>query len=136
VKALAGLLSGAVFGFGLALSGMTDTNKVLGFLDFFGAWDPALIFVMGAAVAVTLIGFPLVRRRTGPLFDTMFHIPLRRAVDARLLLGAAIFGAGWGLYGYCPGPALTALYYGADDTLLFLLAMIGGMFIASRLPER
>lgn len=133
MKALAGLLCGLVFGFGLALSGMTDTNKVLGFLDLFGHWQPALLFVMGCAVIVSFIGFRLTQRRGAPFFDSQFHLPVRRAIDARLVGGAALFGVGWGLYGYCPGPALTALVYGQMDTVLFVIAMLVGMTVAARL---
>jgi uncharacterized membrane protein YedE/YeeE len=133
VNRLVGLLVGIVFGFGLALSGMTDTNKVLGFLDITGVWQPALIFVMGSAVLVTAVAFRFVLRRPAPLFDTEFHLPLKRAMDGRLLLGAALFGIGWGIYGYCPGPALTSLIYGQVDSFFFVAAMIAGMAISSKL---
>lgn len=136
MKPLAGLLSGLIFGFGLALSGMTDRDKVLGFLDIFGDWQPALLLVMGAAVAVTLMGFTVVRRQLKPLFAPSFYMPISRAVDAKLLGGAALFGIGWGVYGFCPGPAVTALFYGDTATYFFVLAMIAGMFIASRLESR
>jgi len=132
---LSALVVGLVFGFGLALSGMTDTNKVLGFLDFTGAWQPTLAFVMGGAVLVTVISFRFVLRRPRPLFDAQFHLPEKRAIDARLLTGAALFGIGWGLYGYCPGPALTSLIYGNGDTMLFVAAMLVGMALASRVPS-
>ena len=132
MNALAGLLAGWVFGFGLALSGMTDTNKVLGFLDIGGAWQPALAFVMGSAVLVTLLGFRAVRRMRKPLFDSGFHLPTRRSVDARLLLGAALFGTGWGIYGYCPGPAIVSLIYGEPNTVAFVVAMLAGMFLGNR----
>ncbi|MEE4279878.1 MAG: DUF6691 family protein [Halieaceae bacterium] len=135
MNALLGLIGGLIFGFGLALSGMTDTNKVLGFLDITGAWQPALIFVMGSAVAVTAVAFRFVLRREQPLFDADFHLPIKRAVDGRLLFGAAVFGIGWGIYGYCPGPALTALIYGQTDSFLFVAAMLAGMAISSRLTR-
>lgn len=130
MKPLAGLLCGLLFGFGLAISGMTDTNKVLGFLDLFGAWQPALMLVMGAAVVVTLTGFRLVRRQAKPFFAPEFYLPLTTHIDARLIGGAALFGIGWGIYGYCPGPAVTALFFGDPQTFLFIGAMITGMFIA------
>ena len=136
MRNLAGLLSGLVFGFGLALSGMTDRDKVLGFLDIFGNWDPALIFVMGSAVAVTLGGFALVRRQKKPLFAPGFSLPVNRVVDRRLLGGAALFGIGWGIYGFCPGPAITALFYGELKTYYFFAAMLAGMAIASRVEAR
>jgi len=134
-QAAAGLLGGVVFGFGLALSGMTDTNRVLGFLDIAGDWQPALLLVMASAVLVTLCGFALVRRLGKPLFAATFHLPTRRAIDTRLLGGAAVFGVGWGIYGYCPGPALTALLYLQRDTVVFVAAMLAGMWLGSRLQR-
>lgn len=131
MKPLAGLLSGLLFGLGLAVSGMTDTHRVLGFLDLFGNWQPALVFVMGSAVAVTLLGFRLVLRQRRPLFAPSFYLPTTRYIDARLIGGAALFGIGWGLYGYCPGPAVTSLVYGDAQTIYFLVAMIAGMALAS-----
>lgn len=136
MKPLAALFSGIVFGFGLALSGMTDRDKVIGFLDVAGDWQPALLFVMGAAVAATLLGFALVRRQAKPVFASEFYLPLVRAVDTKLLAGAALFGIGWGVYGFCPGPAITALVYGDPSTYYFLVAMIAGMWISSRLEAR
>ena len=130
------LLAGLVFGFGLALSGMTDSNKVLGFLDVTGAWQPALAFVMGSAVLVTLIGFRLVLKRAAPLFAPAFSLPRKRHIDTPLVLGAALFGIGWGIYGYCPGPALTSLIYGRPDTLYFVAAMVVGMVVGARLAPR
>ncbi len=103
------LLCGLVFGVGLAVSGMTDTAKVLGFLDVSGHWVPDLAFVMGGAVCVTLLAFPLVLRRAKPLLSASFSLPLNKAIDGRLLGGAAIFGIGWGIYGYCPGPAICCI---------------------------
>jgi uncharacterized membrane protein YedE/YeeE len=131
VKPLAGLLCGLLFGTGLAVSGMTDTSKVLGFLDLFGAWQPALLLVMGSAVVVTLTGFRLVRRQSKPLFAPTFYLPLSTHIDARLIGGAALFGIGWGIYGYCPGPAVAALVYGDPATFLFIGAMVTGMLIAN-----
>lgn len=136
MRPLAGLLSGLIFGFGLVLSGMTDRDKVLGFLDVFGNWQPALLLVMGSAVMVTLVGFSLVRRQQRPLFAPSFHFPVKRAIDGRLLGGAALFGIGWGIYGFCPGPAVTALFYGDAGTYYFFAAMIAGMWIANRVESR
>ncbi len=127
MKALVGLLAGSVFGIGLAASGMTDTAKVIGFLDITGNWDPDLLWVMGSAVLVTLIGYPIALKEAKPLFAEAFSQKNSDGVDAKLLLGAAIFGTGWGLYGYCPGPAIAALVYQSATTLLFVLAMILGM---------
>jgi uncharacterized protein len=127
------LLCGLVFGVGLAVSGMTDTAKVLGFLDVFGQWVPDLAFVMGGAVCVTLLAFPLVLRRGKPLLSASFSLPLSKAIDSRLLGGAALFGIGWGIYGYCPGPALSALLYLDWKTAVFVTAMLVGMALANRL---
>ena len=132
MKALIGLLCGLVFGTGLAVSGMTDTAKVLGFLDLFGHWVPDLAFVMGGAVCVTLVAFRFVLRRKQPLLAADFSLPLNTAIDGRLLGGAAIFGIGWGSYGYCPGPALSALVYLDGKTLLFVIAMLVGMLLANK----
>lgn len=132
MNVVSALFCGLLFGFGLALSGMTDTAKVTGFLDLFGNWVPDLAFVMGGAVAVTLITFRFVLRRGGPLFDHSFVLPSAQHVDARLLLGATIFGVGWGLYGYCPGPAIAALAYLDWQAGLFVVSMIAGMWLAGR----
>jgi uncharacterized protein len=121
------IVCGLLFGAGLAMSGMTDTSRVLGFLDIAGRWDPSLALVMGGAVITAAIGFHLVRRRARPFFGAEFHLPQKTAVDKPLLIGAAIFGVGWGLYGYCPGPVLAALVYGDLKTLVFVLAMVLGM---------
>lgn len=129
MKALSALLCGVLFGFGLALSGMTDTAKVLGFLDLFGNWLPDLVFVMGGAVCVTLVAFRFVLRRPRPVLDASFHLPGRSDIDPRLVSGAMLFGVGWGLYGYCPGPALAALAYLNWEAGLFVLAMLAGMYL-------
>lgn len=129
MKNLAALACGLLFGVGLALSGMTDTAKVLGFLDLFGAWDPDLVFVMGGAVCVTLVSFRFVLRGR-PLMATSFSLPTRHDIDPRLLGGAALFGMGWGVFGYCPGPALSALAYLDVKTAVFVVAMLAGMALA------
>ena len=130
---LVALLCGAIFGIGLAISGMTDTHVVLGFLDIFGAWNPALVFVMGGAVLATLVGFHLVLRRSKPLLGEKFSLPANQHIDKRLLIGTAIFGIGWGLYGYCPGPAISSLAYLRPETFLFVAAMLAGMWLEKRL---
>ncbi len=135
MKPLTALFCGLIFGLGLALSGMTDTAKVLGFLDLFGTWVPDLAFVMGGAVCVTLISFRFVLRRDKPLFDSDFKLPTSTQLDGRLLGGAAIFGIGWGLYGYCPGPAISALVYLDAKTLMFVVAMLCGMALSNRLKR-
>lgn len=125
---LAALATGTLFGAGLAAAGMTDPRKVQAFLDLFGAWDPTLAFVMGAAVLVTLVCFRLVLRRPAPLFDGSFHLPTRRDIDVPLVAGSLLFGAGWGLFGYCPAPAIGALVYGNAEAFLFVGAMLVGVF--------
>jgi uncharacterized protein len=126
------LLCGLVFGVGLAVSGMTDTAKVLGFLDVFGHWVADLAFVMGGAVGVTLLAFPLILRRAKPLLSARFSLPANKSIDGPLLSGAALFGIGWGIYGYCPGPALSALLYLDYKTAVFVTAMLIGMALANR----
>ncbi len=120
--------SGLIFAIGLALSGMTSPANVLGFLDVFGAWDPTLAFVMGGAIAVHAPFYWLVvRRRDRPAFAPAFALPTRRDLDLRLLIGAALFGAGWGLAGFCPGPALASLASGVSTVSWFVVAMVVGM---------
>lgn len=114
------------------MSGMTDTAKVLGFLDLFGNWVPDLAFVMGGAVCVTLVAFRFVLKRERPLLSPGFSLPANNAIDGRLLGGAAIFGIGWGVYGYCPGPAISALVYLDIKTLVFVVAMLTGMALANK----
>lgn len=126
---LASLASGLLFGFGLALSGMTRPQKVLGFLDITGAWDPSLAFVLGGAVIVATIAFRVVRRRVTPLFAASFDLPANRAVDAPLIGGALLFGVGWGIGGYCPGPAIAQLAAPNVETLYFLPALVAGWWL-------
>jgi hypothetical protein len=126
---LAAFLSGALVGAGLAISSMTDRQVVLGFLDIAGDWNPTLAFVMGGAVAVTAIAFRLVLRRGTPALDDRFRLPQGDEIDRRLLAGAAIFGIGWGLAGFCPGPALVSFASGVDKAAIFVAAMLGGMVI-------
>jgi len=130
---LIALSAGLLFGAGLAISGMHDPAKVLGFLDIAaivsGGWDPSLAFVMAGGLAVTLPAFWYARRRAAPVAAPAFQAPTATAIDRRLMLGAAVFGVGWGLVGYCPGPALAALAFGATGTILFVLAMMAGMLL-------
>lgn len=133
MRNLTALLCGLIFGVGLAASGMTDTNKVLGFLDITGNWVPDLAFVMGGAVLVTLLTFPAILRRTRPVFAEKFHAPTNTMIDGPLIGGAALFGIGWGIYGYCPGPALSALVYLQPNTFVFVGAMLAGILLAARL---
>ena len=130
---------GLIFGFGLLLSGMSDPAKVLNFLDFAGigsgTWDPSLAFVMAGAIAVTFVGFEWVLRQPRPLFGEKFHLPTKQELDLRIVSGPAIFGVGWGLAGFCPGPALTALGFGSRAAVIFVAAMIVGMLLARWLAD-
>lgn len=134
MKNLMAALAGWLFGLGLVLGGMTQPAVVLGFLDIFGAWNPRLVFVMGGAVLTTMLGYRIVLRRAKPWLDTRFYVPEIRAIDTRLVLGAALFGIGWGLAGYCPGPALASLSGGAGSVGFFVMAMVAGWWLAGRLP--
>ncbi len=127
--AVVAFFAGAVFAVGLVLAGMTQPTKVIGFLDVGGAWDPTLAFVMAGAIAAHIGGLWLTSRRTTPLFASAFVLPKRTDLDAQLLLGAGVFGVGWGLAGYCPGPALVSLGSGADSALVFVVAATAGMLI-------
>ena len=128
-RIMAALLLGALVGGGLAVSGMTQPEKGIGFLDVAGDWDPSLAFVMGGAIMVN-VAFVLWRKRlSAPLFGGEFRIPAPGAIDAPLLIGASLFGIGWGMTGFCPGPALTALGAGDSRTFLFVAAMLAGMAV-------
>jgi len=137
---LAQFAIGLVFGAGLVIAGMSDPAKVLNFLDLaaiqIGGWDPSLAFVMAGGIGVAFIGFKLVLKRPKPVFDTAFHLPTATGLDARIFVGPAIFGVGWGLAGLCPGPAFTALATGGSAALFFVLAMIVGMGFARWLAQR
>lgn len=130
MRILFGLAAGLLFGFGLVLSGMSNPAKVLNFLDFAGSWDPSLAFVMAGAAATAFIGYRLVWRRPQPVLAPRYDLPTANRIDARLLTGAVLFGIGWGIGGYCPGPAWTGLALGAAGTLAFLPAMLLGMALA------
>jgi uncharacterized membrane protein YedE/YeeE len=125
VSAVAGLL----FGLGLIVSGMADPAKVQNFLDVFGTWDPSLAFVMGGALLVAFIGYRSILLRDAPLLEPVFHVPKTNAIDRRLVAGAAVFGIGWGLGGFCPGPAIVSLPLFAKGTVVFVAAMIAGIAI-------
>ena len=124
---LASFVCGLVFGAGLLISGMTEPEKVLGFLDIFGAWDATLAFVMAGAVAVAATGFAVARRRSAPVFSTKFSWPDRTDIDAPLVAGSVLFGIGWGLVGICPGPALVNLAGVSLPIVVFVVAMLLGM---------
>jgi len=127
---LAALAAGVLFGVGLAVSAMIDPGKVLAFLDLAGAWDPSLALVMAGALAVALPGFRIVARRRAPAFAPSFDAPAPKPVDARLVGGAALFGIGWGLVGFCPGPAIASLAYASWPSVVFLAAMAAGAWVA------
>jgi len=129
-KLLVSLIAGLIFGVGLIVSGMGNPAKVLNFLDLFGTWDPSLAFVMGGAVIVTFIGYRLVLKRTSPVLHTRFHLPTRKDVDGQLIAGASLFGLGWGLGGFCPGPAFVSLPLASQGILIFFPAMLVGMIVA------
>lgn len=131
---LSSLLAGVLFGTGLAVSGMMNPAKVLGFLDVAGDWDPTLAFVMGGALLVAAPGYALLRQKKATLLGGTLHWPARKDLDARLLAGAALFGIGWGLGGFCPGPALTALVTGIGGVYVFVAAMLAGMLLFRLLP--
>jgi len=123
------VISGVLFAVGLALGGMTQPEKILGFLDIFGAWDPSLLFVMLGAVGVHSIAYRLTMRRASPVFAESFHVPRRQELDARLIGGATLFGIGWGLAGYCPGPALVAASAFVSDAAILSASMFGGYLL-------
>jgi uncharacterized protein len=130
------LVLGLLFGVGLVVSGMSDPAKVLNFLDLFGTWDPSLAFVMGGAVITAFIGYRIVLRRPKPVASASFHLPTHVEIDRRILVGPAIFGIGWGLGGFCPGPALTATTLGAAGAYAFLPMMFLGMWLARMAATR
>lgn len=145
-KYITALAAGLIFAFGLVLSGMTQPAKVIGFLNVMGLqngiswqaapgfWDPSLALVMGGALAVTLVAFALIPSTPNakPWFDEVFHLPSRQDIDGKLIIGSALFGIGWGLAGYCPGPALASLLIGGTDALAFCAAMLAGMWAAKK----
>lgn len=128
------LTAGLIFAAGLTLGGMTDPRKVQGFLDIgglsAGRWDPSLAFVMGGALLVSLAAFATVKTQAAPWANAKFELPTRRDIDARLVIGAVLFGTGWGIAGFCPGPALASLLIGGADVLYFVVAMLAGMLVA------
>ena len=129
-------ISGVLFGAGVTISGMVNPMKILNFLDISGAWDATLIFVMGAGLLVTLIGYQIIFRSSAPLFATSFKLPNSQDIDANLLGGAALFGVGWGLSGFCPGPAVASLVFGRMESITFVIAMAVGMILAKQIQKR
>lgn len=133
---LSALVVGLLFGLGLMLAGMTDPGKVIGFLDLAGTWDPSLAFVMGGAIAVGIGAFALARRRTVAFLGGAMHLPTARDIDARLLSGSLLFGIGWGLGGFCPGPALVSFATGNVKAIVFVIAMLIGMALVDLIESR
>ncbi|MEM8836785.1 MAG: DUF6691 family protein [Pseudomonadota bacterium] len=128
-------IAGLLFSFGLIVSGMINPAKVIAFLDVFGNWDPSLAFVMAGAVIVNVFGFRLVTKRANPLFAEGFSIPTRSDIDRNLVVGASLFGIGWGLIGLCPGPAIAALSAAPGDAFIFVVAMLAGMIVARMMSQ-
>jgi uncharacterized membrane protein YedE/YeeE len=125
-------ISGLLFGAGVTISEMVNPTKVLNFFDFLGAWDPTLIFVVGAGLLVALIGYQIILKREAPLFAPAFRLPASQGIDAKLLIGATLFGIGWGLSGFCPGPAVASLVFGRTESIAFVIAMAAGMILAKQ----
>ena len=133
MKAWPAIAAGMLFGVGLTLSGMSDPLKVLGFLDVSGDWIPDLALVMGGALLLSAAATPWILKRPAPRFASQFHVPTIRSIDQRLAIGAMLFGIGWRLSGYCPGPAIVSLLYGYQSTMIFCLAMVAGMLLEAAL---
>lgn len=129
MHALSAFAVGLIFGIGLIIAGMTDPSKIIGFLNLAGPWDPSLALVMGGAVAVGFLAFAFARRRTRAFLGGAMNLPTVRRIDRRLVLGSVVFGIGWGLAGYCPGPAVVSVGMGQDKAIVFVLAMLAGMGI-------
>lgn len=132
-KNLLSLFSGLVFGLGVSLSGMTNPNTVIHFLDVTGDWDVSLVFVLCSAVLTTVIGFRWVLRQAQPVCDTQFHLPSKHTLDRKLIIGSVIFGVGWGLAGYCPGAAIAALATLNSEVYVFVIAMLLGLYLSKKL---
>ena len=133
---LTSFVVGVLFALGLGISGMTQPQNILGFLDLFGDWDPSLIFVMAGAVSVHGLAYYLIKRRSSPLFATEFHWPKESQITKKLIIGSALFGMGWGLSGFCPGPGLTSLASGQSQSLLFVVSLAFGMFLHKKFQDR
>ncbi|HPF45593.1 MAG: YeeE/YedE family protein [Alphaproteobacteria bacterium] len=128
-KIISAFIAGLIFGLGLIISGMSNPAKVLNFLDLAGTFDPSLLFVMGGAILVVFTGYKLVLKRNTPIFDNAFHIPTRKDIDKNLIIGSAIFGLGWGIGGFCPGPSLTSILLGSEGIIYFFPSLIVGLII-------
>lgn len=133
---LASLVVGFIFAIGLGLSGMTQPQKIVGFLNVFGAWDPSLLFVMLGAISIHVVTYRLIRKRSSPMFSTHWHVPTKRDLTPALLLGAFLFGVGWAMGGFCPGPALVSLATFEAKPILFVVSMIFGMYLVKSLDQK
>jgi uncharacterized membrane protein YedE/YeeE len=133
MKNIITLLAGLIFGLGLIISGMTNPAKVIGFLDIAGLWDPSLMFVMLGGIAVAFVGFKFVQNKSQTIFDDAIHLPGTTHISKELVIGSLLFGAGWGLAGFCPGPALVAMGAGYKEAFIFVMAMMVGMYIHDHL---
>jgi len=136
MRLLSAFLVGLIFGTGIAISGMINPAKVLNFFDIAGTWDPSLAFVMGGALVTTFLGYRVVLRRDAPLIEARFQLPTARRIDARLIGGAAVFGIGWGIAGFCPGAAVPALGTGRWEVALFVAALLAGLWTARTVQDR
>ncbi|MBK9323831.1 MAG: YeeE/YedE family protein [Bdellovibrionaceae bacterium] len=133
---LAAFVVGYIFALGLGLSGMTQPQKVIGFLNLFGTWDPSLIFVMVGAILVHFVTYKIIRKKKSPLFSSHWHVPTKKEITPALVVGSALFGVGWGLAGYCPGPVVASLASFEEGPFLFFVSMIAGMFLFRELDKR
>lgn len=137
MKLFSALIIGAIFGLGIAISGMANPAKVLNFFDLAGTWDPSLIFVMGGALVTAAIGYQIVfRHQSRPLFGTQFSVRVKNAIDGRLIMGSATFGVGWGIAGFCPGGAIPALGLGYIETYIFFVALVAGIAFARTINSK
>lgn len=127
IDTLSSFIVGLIFGVGLIFAGMTDPSKVIGFLDIAGQWDPSLAFVMGGAILVGLVAFRFAKKRTASFIGGAMHLPSKSDINRRLVIGSLLFGAGWGMAGFCPGPAITSIGTGNPKAVIFVIAMIAGM---------
>ena len=128
-KILSALLAGVIFGIVITLSGMVDPNKVVNFLDVTGNWDPSLMFVLGGAVITTAVAYRFIFAQGKPLFDEDFHLPTLLKIDSKLLFGSVLFGVGWGLIGYCPGPAVASIGFRPEEPLIVVVSMLAGLLL-------
>lgn len=135
-NSIAALAVGFIFAIGLGLSGMTQPQKVIGFLDLFGQWDPSLIFVMIGAIVVHFITYKVIRKRNSPLFSSQWHVPTKKEITPALIIGAFIFGVGWALGGFCPGPAITSMASFDKTPFVFVISMLVGMFLFRQLDKK